>query len=51
MIFDDYGWGGPDLTIRGIQGFLHAYHKKIKVLNINHNTQTFVVKTSGHKNY
>ena len=22
MIFDDYGWGGPDLTKKGIDGFL-----------------------------
>ncbi len=48
MIFDDYGWGGPDLTIRGINGFLSGYHKKIKILNINHNTQTFIKKMKGH---
>jgi predicted O-methyltransferase YrrM len=29
MVFDDYGWGGPDLTQRGIDGFLSGYHKKI----------------------
>jgi hypothetical protein len=28
MIFDDYGWGGPDLTQRGIDAFLSGYHKK-----------------------
>lgn len=27
MIFDDYGW--TDLTIRGIDGFLNGYHKRI----------------------
>jgi predicted O-methyltransferase YrrM len=48
MIFDDYGWGGPDLTIKGINGFLSGYHKKIDILNINYNTQTFIKKTSGH---
>ena len=32
MIFDDYGWGGPDLTQRGIDGFLTGYHKRIKYL-------------------
>lgn len=32
MIFDDYGWGGPDLTQRGTDGFLSGYHKRIKVL-------------------
>ena len=29
MIFDDYGWGGPDLTQRGIDGFLSGYQKRI----------------------
>ncbi len=32
MIFDDYGWGGPDLTKKGIDGFLAGYHKRIKFL-------------------
>ena len=49
MIFDDYGWGGPDLTQKGIDGFLSGYHKKIDILNINHHTQTFIKKTSGYK--
>ncbi len=48
MIFDDYGWGGPDLTTKGIDSFLSGYHKKIDLLNINHNTQTFIKKTSAH---
>jgi len=26
MIFDDYGWGGPDLTQKGIDAFLSGYH-------------------------
>lgn len=43
MIFDDYGWGGPDLTQRGIDGFLSGYHKKIVNLG-EHNTQIFVKK-------
>ena len=34
MIFDDYGWGGPDMTQRGIESFLSAYHKRMKVINI-----------------
>ena len=29
MVFDDYGWGGPDLTQKGIDGFLSGYHKRI----------------------
>ena len=28
MIFDDYDWGGPDLTRRGINGFLHVFYKR-----------------------
>lgn len=43
MIFDDYGWGGPDLTQRGIDGFLSGYHKKIMVLG-ELNTQVFIKK-------
>jgi predicted O-methyltransferase YrrM len=43
MIFDDYGWGGPDLTQRGIDGFLSGYHKKIIILG-EQNTQVFIKK-------
>lgn len=43
LIFDDYGWGGPDMTKRGIDGFIHAYHKRIRVLGMV-NTQVFVQK-------
>jgi predicted O-methyltransferase YrrM len=43
LIFDDYGWGGPDLTKRGIDGFLHGYHKRIQILG-ERNTQVFVRK-------
>ncbi len=43
MIFDDYGWGGPDLTKRGIDGFLNGYHKKITILG-ERETQVFIRK-------
>ncbi len=43
MIFDDYGWGGRDLTQRGIDAFLHGYHKKIKFLG-HLNSQVFIKK-------
>jgi hypothetical protein len=43
MIFDDYGWGGPDLTKKGIDGFLSGYHKKITLLG-QLNTQVFIKK-------
>lgn len=43
MIFDDYGWGGPDLTQKGIDGFLSGYHKKIKHLG-DRETQVFIQK-------
>jgi predicted O-methyltransferase YrrM len=43
LIFDDYGWGGPDLTQRGIDGFISGYHKKINVLG-ERATQVFIEK-------
>jgi predicted O-methyltransferase YrrM len=43
MIFDDYGWGGPDLTQRGIDGFLSGYHKRITYLGESQ-TQVFIRK-------
>jgi len=43
MIFDDYGWGGPDLTKKGIDGFLNGYHKRIKYLGII-DSQVFIKK-------
>ena len=43
MIFDDYGWGGPDLTQRGIDGFLSGYHKKTQLLGIR-DSQVFLKK-------
>lgn len=46
LIFDDYGWGGPDLTQRGIDAFLKAYYKRIDADHVgHHNTQVFVKKT------
>ena len=43
MIFDDYGWGGEDLTKRGIDGFLNGYHKRIRYLGMQE-TQVFIQK-------
>jgi hypothetical protein len=43
MIFDDYGWGGPDLTQRGIDGFLSAYWKRINNLGLRE-SQIFIKK-------
>ena len=43
MIFDDYGWGGPDLTQKGIDAFLSGYSKRIQYLN-NINTQVLIKK-------
>jgi len=37
MIFDDYGWGGEDLTQKGIDCFLHGYSKKIRVIGAKNN--------------
>lgn len=44
MIFDDYGWGGPDLTQKGIDGFLHGYHKRMTILGMR-DYQVFIRKT------
>lgn len=49
MIFDDYGWGGPDLTKRGIDGFIHGYHKKIQIIG-EFCTQVFIKKIKSHEN-
>jgi predicted O-methyltransferase YrrM len=43
MIFDDYGWGGPDLTQKGIEGFCMGYRKRIEVLG-ERNSQVFLRK-------
>jgi hypothetical protein len=43
MIFDDYGWGGPDLTQKGIDGFLKVYSKRIENLG-EKDSQVFVRK-------
>jgi predicted O-methyltransferase YrrM len=43
LIFDDYGWGGPDLTQKGVDAFISGYSKKIDVVGIQ-NTQVFVKK-------
>jgi len=43
MIFDDYGWGGPALTMKGIDAFVSGYYKKIKVIAIV-KTQFFLQK-------
>ena len=45
LIFDDYGWGGPDLIQKGIDAFLHAYHKRIQILGLRE-TQMFVKRIS-----
>ena len=43
MIFDDYGWGGPDLTKRGIDAFLLGYYKRITYLG-QMDSQVFIRK-------
>ena len=45
LIFDDFGWGGPYLTTRGIMGFLDSYNKKIQYLGYNE-TQVFIKKNN-----
>ena len=50
MIFDDYGWGGPDLTQKGIDGFLSGYHKKITYLG-ERASQVFIQKKDSIMNF
>ncbi len=47
MIFDDYTWGGPDMTQRGIDGFIHGYHKKINKLGV-FGDQMYIQKMESH---
>ena len=43
LVFDDYGWGGPDLTQKGLDAFLSGYHKRIKYLG-EKSSQVFIKK-------
>jgi SAM-dependent methyltransferase len=43
MIFDDYGWGGSELTQRGIDAFLSGYHKRIQRIGMKE-SQVFIKK-------
>jgi len=43
MIFDDYGWGGPNLTKRGIDAFMHAYYKRVIYITTK-DSQVFIQK-------
>ena len=47
LIFDDCGWGGPDLTQRGIDCFLCGYRNRIDSKRVGIRfSQVFVKKTS-----
>jgi predicted O-methyltransferase YrrM len=41
IIFDDYGWGGPELTQKGIDAFRRAYSGRIQTIGIR-DSQVFV---------
>jgi predicted O-methyltransferase YrrM len=43
MIFDDYGWGGPELTQKGIDAFVAGYYKRIQFLGLI-DSQYFIKK-------
>jgi predicted O-methyltransferase YrrM len=43
LIFDDYGWGGPDLTQRGIDSFLLGFRDHIRILGLRE-SQMFIRK-------
>lgn len=46
LIFDDYGWGGPDLTKRGVDSFRWGYHDRIDQYVGIRGSQVFIKKTS-----
>ncbi len=50
MIFDDYGWHGPDLTQRGIDAFISGYRDRIRVLG-EQQSQVFIQKIEVTRNY
>lgn len=43
LIFDDYGWNGPNMTQRGVDSFITGYNNNINVLGIM-NSQVFIKK-------
>ena len=45
IIFDDYGWGGPELTQKGIDAFLSGYYNRIEKLGLVE-TQMFIKRIS-----
>ena len=49
LIFDDYGWGGEEMTAKGIDGFLTGYHRCIQQLG-KYDSQVFIRKLSGFTN-
>ena len=44
MVMDDYGFGGPDGTLRGMNGFFSAYRDRMKIFPVVRNSQVFVQK-------
>lgn len=40
MIFDDYGWGGENMTQRGIDAFMNGYHKRIEKIGLQQSQMT-----------
>lgn len=51
MIFDDYGYGGPDLTQRGIDSFINGYYKKLEVILPKPDHQMIVKKIAPFGGY
>jgi hypothetical protein len=45
MILDDYGFGGPDFTSRGINGFIVGFSHRIHLLPRIKDSQVFLQKT------
>ena len=50
MIFDDYGYDGPDFTQRGIDAFISGYRDRIHVLG-EQQSQVFIQKKEVTRSY
>lgn len=49
LIFDDFGWGGPNMTQQAIEAFVNCYIKRLTVVGMKQ-TQVFCKKTIGYHN-
>lgn len=51
MIFDDYGYGGLDLTQRGIDSFINGFRNKLEIIIPKPDHQMIVKKIASSCGY